>query len=144
MNRRIFDSGGRNGNLFPQMKLESLDHVAITVRDMERSAQWYCEVLGLERQHTEVWDDVPQFVGRGTTGIALFPLRDAESSLADKNPLRIPHFAFRTDRRNFLQAQRELRERGIDFHFEDHEIAHSIYFRDPDGHQLEITTYQVG
>jgi len=36
-----------------------------------------------------------------------------------------------------------LKKRGIKFEFQDHEIAHSIYFRDPDGHQLEITTYQV-
>ena len=39
--------------------------------------------------------------------------------------------------------KRELEKRGIKFEFQDHEIAHSIYFRDPDGHQLEITTYEV-
>jgi len=27
--------------------------------------------------------------------------------------------------------------------FQNHGIAHSIYFRDPDGHELEITTYEV-
>jgi len=34
-------------------------------------------------------------------------------------------------------------ERGIKFEFQDHEISHSIYFRDPDGHALEITTYDL-
>jgi catechol 2,3-dioxygenase-like lactoylglutathione lyase family enzyme len=53
------------------------------------------------------------------------------------------HLAFRADRENFLAAQQELKKRGIKFEFQDHEIAHSIYFRDPDGHQLEITTYDV-
>jgi catechol 2,3-dioxygenase-like lactoylglutathione lyase family enzyme len=33
--------------------------------------------------------------------------------------------------------------RGISFQFRDHEIAHSIYFYDPDGVMLEITTYDV-
>jgi catechol 2,3-dioxygenase-like lactoylglutathione lyase family enzyme len=54
------------------------------------------------------------------------------------------HLAFRANRENFLTAQGELKKRGIKFEFQDHEIAHSIYFRDPDGHQLEITTYDVG
>jgi catechol 2,3-dioxygenase-like lactoylglutathione lyase family enzyme len=53
------------------------------------------------------------------------------------------HLAFRADRENFLAAQQELKKGGIKFEFQDHEIAHSIYFRDPDGHQLEITTYEV-
>jgi catechol-2,3-dioxygenase len=53
------------------------------------------------------------------------------------------HLAFRADLENFLAARRELKERGIKFEFQDHEISHSIYFRDPDGHQLEITTYEV-
>ena len=43
----------------------------------------------------------------------------------------------------FVAAQQELKKHGIKFEFQDHEIAHSIYFRDPDGHQLEITTYEV-
>ena len=55
----------------------------------------------------------------------------------------ILHFAFGTDRRNFLVAQDELTNRGIAFQFQDHEISHSIYFSDPDGHQIEITTYEL-
>ena len=51
------------------------------------------------------------------------------------------HLALRASRKNFLAAQEELKHRGIKFEFSDHEIAHSIYFRDPDGHELEITTY---
>jgi catechol 2,3-dioxygenase-like lactoylglutathione lyase family enzyme len=53
------------------------------------------------------------------------------------------HLAFRADCKNFRAAQLELEKREIKFEFQDHEIAHSIYFRDPDGHQLEITTYEV-
>jgi catechol 2,3-dioxygenase-like lactoylglutathione lyase family enzyme len=53
------------------------------------------------------------------------------------------HLAFRANRENFVAAQRELEKRGIKFELQDHEISHSIYFRDPDGHQLEITTYEV-
>ncbi|HXA09350.1 MAG TPA: VOC family protein [Chthoniobacterales bacterium] len=125
------------------MKLEGLDHIALAVRDVERSVRWYVEVLGLERQHEGAWDGVPKFVGRGATGIALFPLRAPENSLGQGSPIRVLHFALRADRENFQRAQNELQAREVDFHFEDHGIAHSIYFCDPDGHKLEITTYEV-
>ena len=58
-------------------------------------------------------------------------------------PIRMLHLAFRADRKTFLAAQAELKRRRIDFEFQDHEISHSIYFRDPDGHELEITTYEL-
>jgi catechol 2,3-dioxygenase-like lactoylglutathione lyase family enzyme len=125
------------------MKLEGLDHIALSVRDVEQSVKWYIEVLGLERQHADAWDGIPKFVGKGVTGIALFPLRSSVNSLGQVNQLRVFHFALRADRENFLRAQRELEQRGIAFHFEDHGIAHSIYFCDPDGHELEITTYDL-
>jgi catechol 2,3-dioxygenase-like lactoylglutathione lyase family enzyme len=126
------------------MQLEGIDHVAIGVRDVEQSAKWYIDVLGFERLHEGMWDGVPTFIGKGNTGIALFPARpEAESTPSGHRGLRILHLAFRADRQNFLAAQRELQKRGIKFEFEDHEISHSIYFRDPDGHQLEITTYEL-
>ena len=126
------------------MELEGIDHVALGVRDIERSVKWYTEVLGFERLHEGMWDGVPTFIGKGDTGIALFPARsDAKSTSSSHRELRMLHLAFRADQENFLAAQRELEKRGIKFEFQDHEIAHSIYFRDPDGHQLEITTYEI-
>ena len=124
--------------------IEALDHVALAVRDVERSARWYADVLGFKRQHEEMWDGVPIFVGNGDAAIALFPARDkAGSTSHDRAPVRTLHFAFRADRENFLRAQDELKRRTIAFDFQNHEISHSIYFRDPDGHQIEITTYQL-
>jgi catechol-2,3-dioxygenase len=124
--------------------LEGLDHVALAVTDVERSAKWYLEVLGFERRHEGMWKGVPVFIGLGQTALALFPakMEDAKSSPA-RAATRILHFALRADRQNFLAAQRGLTSRGIAFQFEDHGISHSIYFRDPDGHQLEITTYDL-
>jgi catechol 2,3-dioxygenase-like lactoylglutathione lyase family enzyme len=125
------------------MQLEGIDHVAMGVRDVEQSAKWYVEVLGFERLHEGMWNGVPTFIGKGNTGIALFPAsHEAKSSGASE--IRMLHLAFRADRENFIAAQRDLEKRGIKFEFEDHEIAHSIYFRDPDGHVLEITTYELG
>ena len=124
------------------MELEGIDHIAIGVRDIERSAKWYIDVLGFERLYDGMWNSVPTFIGKGHTGIALFPA-DQEPKTSAHREIRMLHLAFRSDRENFRVAQQELKERGIKFEFQDHEIAHSIYFRDLDGHQLEITTYDV-
>ena len=121
------------------MKLKGLDHVAIAVADIEQSAAWYEQVLGFEKQHQGKWGGVPTFVGKGEMGIALFPKKRKESAGTGS----ILHFAFGARREDFLAAQRELKSQGIAFHFEDHQIAHSIYFSDPDGHKVEITTYEV-
>jgi len=116
--------------------------VAIGVRDIEQSMKWYIEVLGFERLYEGAWNGVPTFIGKGNTGIALFPATH-QAKPSTHREIRMLHLAFRADRENFLAAQRELEKRGIKSEFQDHEISHSIYFRDPDGHHLEITTYEV-
>ena len=123
--------------------LEGLDHIALAVRDVERSAKWYIDVLGFERRYAGMWEGVPVFIGKGRTALALFPLRRDQKSPKLPNPDGILHFALRADRTNFLAAHRDLTSRGIAFHFQDHEISHSIYFRDPDGYEVEITTYDL-
>jgi catechol 2,3-dioxygenase-like lactoylglutathione lyase family enzyme len=121
-----------------------LDHVAIAVRDVERSVDWYRDVLGLDRRY-EVLGNHPAMVGSGTTCVALFPVAgDDPSPLPGREVIAMRHLAFRAGRKEFEQAQIELRAPGIEFSFQDHDVSHSIYFRDPDGHQLEITTYEPG
>ena len=125
-------------------EIDALDHVALSVRDVASSAQWYAEVLGFKRLHEDKWNGIPVFVGNGAAAIALFPAAEEVGSVStDRAAARTLHFAFRTDRENFLRAQDELKERAIPFNFQDHEISHSIYFRDPDGHKIEITTYEL-
>ena len=126
------------------MQLEGIDHVALAVRDVEQSANWYMDVLGFERRYEEMWEGIPTFIAKGNTAVALFPLRNNDSkSAARTGRIGMLHLAFRANRENFLSAQEELKRRGIKFEFQDHEISHSIYFRDPDGHELEITTYEL-
>jgi catechol 2,3-dioxygenase-like lactoylglutathione lyase family enzyme len=126
------------------MELEGIDHVALGVRDIERSAQWYVDVLGFERQHEGAWNGIPTFVGKGSTAIALFPRRESESMMQPQAKKQgMLHLAFRADAKNFAAAQNELKKRDIGFEFQDHDISHSIYFRDLDGNELEITTYEI-
>ena len=126
------------------IQLDGIDHVALAVRDVSRSIAWYSEVLGFEHRLPAMWGGVPAFIGKGTTAIALFPVGVDEPSKRKRGSITMLHLAFRATGEDFLAAQQDLRARGIDFAFQDHQISHSIYFRDPDGHELEITTYDVG
>ena len=127
------------------LRVEGLDHVAMTVRDVARSVAWYQDVLGLERRYEAVWGDFPAIVGAGTTALALFPAPVPDPSPPPgREVLAVRHVAFRVDRATFERARGHLESRGIVPRFEDHTAAHSLYFSDPDGHALEITTYDVG
>jgi len=124
--------------------IEGIDHIALAVSDVERSVAWYKQVLGLERRYEEAWGSYPAVVGVGTTSIALFPVEGTEAKPSPGcDVLAMRHFAFRTDRANFDLARRELSQRQISFESQHHGISESIYFHDPDGHEVEITTYEV-
>jgi catechol 2,3-dioxygenase-like lactoylglutathione lyase family enzyme len=145
----VFVSRATSSNIGLMFEIDALDHVALSVRDVVRSARWYAEVLGFKRLHEDKWNGIPVFIGNGDAAIALFPAAEeigsAEigSACADRAAVRTLHFAFRTDRENFARAQDELKKRALPFEFQDHEISHSIYFHDPDGHKIEITTYEL-
>ncbi|HEX2080351.1 MAG TPA: VOC family protein [Longimicrobium sp.] len=125
-------------------RLEGIDHVALTVRDVRRSAHWYVEVLGLERRFADEWGDFPAVVGIGATSLALFPVKGSDPRPPPgPDTLCFRHVAFRVDRESFERARETLTARGIQLEFQDHGAAHSLYLADPDGHQLEITTYEV-
>jgi catechol-2,3-dioxygenase len=122
--------------------IEAIDHVGLLVQDMERAMKWYQEVLGMERRYQEVWTGKrdPVVMAAGTVQVALFLPASAEHLLMhDANE----HFALRVDRANFEHAKRHLEERGIPCKLWDHKICYSLYFFDPDGNQIEVTTFEV-
>ena len=126
-------------------EIRQIDHVAFTVRDLEKSIAWYHDVLGLERRHEDVWGSVPAMMCAGDTGVALFQAATSNPDAAPEhaNTTVMRHLAFQVDRDNFVRAQTELARLGVPFNFEDHQISHSIYFNDPDGYEIELTTYEL-
>ena len=118
-------------------KIEFLDHVAIKVSDPERSANWYCEVLGLERFQPEQWKPVPIMVLAGNSGVAIFKDEDAPVTLEAKNAF---HFAFRTSGQGFDKIVDKFKALNIEYFIEDHVHFKSVYFRDPDMYRVEVTT----
>jgi catechol 2,3-dioxygenase-like lactoylglutathione lyase family enzyme len=125
--------------------LQGIDHVALAVRDIAASVAWYREVLGFRPRFEGSWGGVPAMIALGDTMVALFPAGDAAEGPQPVTRGRpgFLHLAFRASGPDFARARGALEERGLHVEFQDHEIAHSIYFHDPDGNQLEITTYDV-
>ena len=123
------------------MDLQRLDHVSLNVSDRPRSIAWYRDVLGLEQRGEDRRDDWPVFMGKFGACVALFqaqvrtPARQPEST-------GLRHVAFMVGRDELGSAQARLREHGVEFRFEDHGNARSVYFSDPDGNVIELTTYE--
>ena len=121
------------------MRLEQIDHVALRCASPKATMAWYVNTLGFEQVFADRWAGVPIFIRLGSTFLALFPRGDGSA----KNGA-FSHLAFRAATyADFENAQAGLRAKEIPFEFEDHEVSHSIYFRDLDGVQLEITTYDL-
>jgi catechol 2,3-dioxygenase-like lactoylglutathione lyase family enzyme len=128
----------------PDISLAFLDHVALRVADLERSASWYGEVLSLQRCQLPEWGDFPIFMLAGKSGVALFPaLPDHPGSDAGSGNIKIDHFAFHVSRENFKKALKRYQALGLAYEVKDHHYFHSVYTRDPDGHTVELTTLVV-
>lgn len=120
-------------------KIERMDHVGINVTDLQRSADWYQKVMGFTIFHK--WQTT-WMMKRGDMHIGLF-LRPSAKKIDDiDNTMAITHFAYATDAKGFQEAQDRLTKLGVKFDPPvDTGVAHSIFFYDPDGYQLEITTF---
>lgn len=129
--------------------VEGLDHVELVVPDRYEAAQWYERTLGLSIQRAyEFWAEEggPLVISSdgGATKLALFE-GDPRSA---PTPRRV---AFRVDGAGFLRFLdriERLELEGTDgghvvrSDVVDHDVSFSIYFRDPYGTPLEVTTYE--
>lgn len=125
------------------MNLKRIDHLALTSADSEKARNWYCDLLGMKWVYQGQWKNNPYFLKKGNTYLAIFQAEEG-SDRSPREGIRLDHFAFLAEEmKDFKEAQETLKEKGIAYEFQDHEIVHSIYFKDPDGHIVEITTYDV-
>ena len=125
-------------------EIDYLDHVAINVADMEKSADWYISVLGLKKYKVPKWGDFPVFLLSGKFGVALFPANLEDELLnVSSNNVKIDHFAFNVSNSNFDKAVSHYSSLNLDFEVKDHYYFQSVYTKDPDGHVVELTTLMV-
>jgi catechol 2,3-dioxygenase-like lactoylglutathione lyase family enzyme len=122
------------------MHLLKIDHIAINIKNLQKTFDWYHKLFGFGIIHkwTHTW-----MIGNESIKIGVFERPEASViSDIDKNIIAIQHFAFLTDKVGFENAVAEIDKMGIPHEpVEDTGIALSIFLTDPDGHQVEITTY---
>jgi len=130
--------------------ITGVDHVELYVTDWDDAASWYERVLGItpETAFEEWWQTEvgPLMLSvDDTTKLALFE-RESATRGQDVSPHRI---AFQTNVDGFLSfidrlETLELTDRNGDpvtpDDVVDHELSYSLYFTDPDGNWLELTT----
>jgi len=136
-------------------RVDQIDHVELFVPDVYEAAAWYERTLGLAilKQHEHwVGDDRsgPLMISSdgGSTMLALF----RGEPEGDGAPTGIRRIAFRVTGEGFLRfrehvaanpvGDRDGKQTGA-LEPVDHGQAFSVYFRDPWGTLLEVTTYDV-
>ena len=124
------------------------DHLALPVYDVGRTYHFYSEVLQLplvDALSGDDWGGKPwlmMFFGTGSGQLlALCALRGAQPPRPDGLPSDVRHYAFSVaSDAEQEQWKARLRHHQVAFTEEDHGRQHSIYFSDPNGIVLEVTT----
>jgi catechol 2,3-dioxygenase-like lactoylglutathione lyase family enzyme len=121
------------------MKINEIDHCALTVINLERSFDWFKDLFDLEIIHK--WQTT-WMIGKGEIKLGLFQRPDGKPIEELDSKIGFQHVAFLTDCKGFIDIQVQLQTQGVEFEGpEDTGIAYSIFIKDPDGNQFEITTY---
>lgn len=130
-----------------------IDHVELFVPDRHEAAGWYQRMLGLEiipeYQDWAADPGGPLMISsdEGSTKLALFQGQPQ----ASRPTAGFHRVAFRVKTGDFMEFLQQLSDRQLkDQHDRpvtsdsvvDHQKAYSVYFSDPYGHRLEVTTYE--
>lgn len=121
--------------------MTGLDHVVLVVRDVEASLRWYCEVLGLDAERVEAWRD-----GRVPfPSVRLGPTTIFDLLAGEPDGRNVDHVAVTVDGVDLddLAASGDFDVAGgpADL-FGAQGQGRGLYVRDPDGHVIELRTYQ--
>lgn len=113
--------------------IKGIYEVAIKVRDLDRAEEFYRQVLGLEiglREERRRWIFLR---AGGSKGMIVLQ--------EDKGEWPLQHFAFTVEESDIDRAAEELKRHNVATEgpmVHDWIPAKSLYFRDPDGHDLEL------
>jgi glyoxylase I family protein len=135
------------------IRITGLDHIVLNVGDIDRSLEFYTEVLGLQGERVDDFRagkvGFPSVRINRETIIDLFP---RENSVATDKPEsktegNLNHFCLVVGAEDFSGIVEYLREHGVGVHrgpisrWGARGKATSVYFLDPDRNEIEIRCY---
>jgi catechol 2,3-dioxygenase-like lactoylglutathione lyase family enzyme len=116
---------GKTGSV---CRAQTVNHIAISVSDLQRSKQWYCRMFGL----TVIQESEGSILlGFGESMLVLRP---------DPNPGTISHFMFGIDGYVASELEAELKAQGLD----PQQDSDSFHIRDPDGLNVQVGDRMLG
>lgn len=143
-----------------------LDHVSVTVSDMERSLAFYCDLLGLKEveRHRLEGETISKMAGKPdvimevvrleapeTPGVMLdlqqYVVPEGKVSDAQLGDIAHSHFCFGVP--DMWAAYKDLTAKGVQFVSEpvsfdlEWGIVYVVFFKDPDGFILELMQVPV-
>jgi catechol 2,3-dioxygenase-like lactoylglutathione lyase family enzyme len=129
----------------PVVRVTGLDHIVLTVADVERSLAWYLGVLGLPGERVEEWRRgevlFPSVRIDATTLIDLFPGQPPASG----EPRNQDHFCLVVEPTDLValaaSGELDVASGPTDGLYGAQGFATSLYVRDPDGNTVELRSY---
>ena len=121
------------------MKIQSLGHVVIKVRNQERAEQFYNGLLGIPIAARLAAFSMTFFTLGNHHDFAVTAVGD-DAMDAPANSPGLFHVAFKIGNNieELREAKLKLEGAGLQVAAYDHEVSKSIYFNDPDGNSIEL------
>ncbi len=121
------------------MKIQSLGHVVIKVRNQQRAEAFYNGLLGIPIV-TRLASPVMTFFTLGNHHDFAIAAVGDDAPDAPENCPGLAHVAFKigTSIDELREAKLHLEAAGCEVEAYDHEVNKAIYFKDPDGNMVEL------
>lgn len=121
------------------MKLQ-IDHINMTVENLDLSYAWYKDIFGFEKVESGLYMGSPWLILRkDETMLCLYEDQDKKLETSEEH-LRIFHFGFRISNREEWECT--LKTKKLKFLYGGlNRYSHSTswYVEDPSGHEIEVS-----